>query len=75
MRRARVLFDASVLYPPSLRYPLLSLADEDLFDVVWSDFILEEATRKQLRTGRCGDARTTQPVPAMNLTVCDLWER
>jgi predicted nucleic acid-binding protein len=43
-----VVLDACVLYPPSLRDLLLSLAALDAFDVGWSDEILDEVTHNVL---------------------------
>lgn len=40
-----VVLDANVLYPPSLRDLLLTLAVLDAFDVRWSEEILAEVTR------------------------------
>lgn len=40
-----VVLDACVLYPPSLRDLLLTLAALDAFDIRWSDEILDELTR------------------------------
>lgn len=44
----RVVLDACVLYPPSLRDLLLTLASLDAFEVRWSDEILEEVRRNVL---------------------------
>lgn len=43
-----VVLDANVLYPPSLRDLLLTLAALDAFDVRWSREILDEVTRNVL---------------------------
>ena len=40
-----VVLDANVLYPPSLRDRLLTLAASDAFDIRWSDQILDEVVR------------------------------
>ena len=40
-----VVLDANVLYPPSLRDLLLTLAGFDAFDIRWSDQILDEVVR------------------------------
>lgn len=43
-----VVLDACVLYPPSLRDLLLTLASLEAFDVCWSDEILDELRRNVL---------------------------
>ena len=43
-----VVLDACVLYPPSLRDLLLTLASLDAFDVRWSEEILDELRRNVL---------------------------
>jgi hypothetical protein len=43
-----VVLDANVLYPPSLRDLLLTLATLDAYDVRWNDEILDEVTRNVL---------------------------
>lgn len=44
----RVVLDACVLYPPSLRDLLLTVAALDAFEVVWSERILAEVERNVL---------------------------
>lgn len=44
----RVVLDACVLYPPSLRDLLLTLAALDAYDVAWSEQILTELERNVL---------------------------
>jgi PIN domain len=44
----RAVLDACVLYPPSLRDVLLTLAALDAFDVVWGESILLEVERNVL---------------------------
>lgn len=41
----KVLLDANVLYPPYLRDILLHLAERGLYEVRWTDQILQEASR------------------------------
>src|SRR4051794_8860405 len=41
----RVVLDANVLFPASLRDTLLRLARRQFFDPLWSDRILHETTR------------------------------
>lgn len=43
-----VVLDACVLYPPSLRDLLLTLAALDAFDIKWSEGILDEVSRNVL---------------------------
>ena len=40
----KVLLDANVLYPPYLRDLILHLAEEDFYQVRWTDQILQEAS-------------------------------
>lgn len=48
----KVVLDANVLYPFSLRDTLLRAASEGLFQLHWSDQILEEARRSLVKSGR-----------------------
>lgn len=45
MMAIKVLLDACVLVPMHLRNLLLSLAQEEFFDPIWSDNILQETQR------------------------------
>lgn len=47
----RVLLDANVLFPFSLRDTLLRAAAEGLFQLYWSDRIIDEMERNLVRTG------------------------
>jgi predicted nucleic acid-binding protein len=47
----RVVLDACVLYPFSLRDTLLRLAECELYDLYWSDRILAETTRNLVENG------------------------
>jgi predicted nucleic acid-binding protein len=56
----KVVLDANVLYPFSLRDTLLRAASEGLFQLYWSDQILEEARRSLVSSGRMTDERATR---------------
>jgi len=58
--RFKVVLDANVLYPFSLRDTLLRAASEGLFQLYWSDQILEEARRSLVNSGRMTDERATR---------------
>jgi predicted nucleic acid-binding protein len=47
----RAILDANVLFPYSLRDTLLRAAHANLYQMYWSDQILEEARRNLVRTG------------------------
>jgi predicted nucleic acid-binding protein len=47
----RVVLDANVLYPFTLRDTLLRAADAGFFQASWSELILEEATRNLVSNG------------------------
>jgi predicted nucleic acid-binding protein len=55
-----VVLDANVLYPFSLRDTLLRAASEGLFQLYWSDQILEEARRSLVSSGRMTDEQATR---------------
>ncbi|HEY6760979.1 MAG TPA: PIN domain-containing protein [Baekduia sp.] len=48
----KVVLDANVLFPLSLRDLLLRLAEQELFEPVWSERILDEMTRNLVKTGK-----------------------
>ena len=47
----KVVLDANVLFPFSLRDTLLRAAAEGFFQLYWSDEILDETTRNLVGTG------------------------
>lgn len=62
----RVVLDANVLYPFTLRDTLLRAADAGFFQVYWSAQILEEATRNLIANGVVSDAQAAHLITAMN---------
>jgi predicted nucleic acid-binding protein len=48
----RVVLDACVLYPASVRDALLRLAEIELYDILWSERILDEVERNLIEHGR-----------------------
>lgn len=50
-RQPRVVIDACALYPNLLRDTLLMLAEADLYQLVWSEEILEEVRRNLVENG------------------------
>ena len=56
----KVVLDANVLYPFSLRDTLLRAASEGLFQLYWSGQILEEARRSLVSSGRMTDEQATR---------------
>ncbi len=53
----RAVLDACVLFPFSLRDTLLRLAERELYDVYWSDRILDEVTRNLVGEGFMTEAK------------------
>jgi predicted nucleic acid-binding protein len=47
----RVVLDANVLYPFTLRDTLLRAADAELYQAYWSDLILDEVERNLVENG------------------------
>lgn len=56
----KVVLDANVLYPFSLRDTLLREESEGFFQLYWSDQILEEARRSLVNSGRMTDERAAR---------------
>jgi len=56
----KVVLDANVLFPFSLRDTLLRAASECLFQLFWSDQIPEEARRSLVSSGRMTDEQATR---------------
>ena len=67
----RVVLDACVLYPFTLRDLLLRLAERELFDVSWSHRILEEAARNLVANGQMDEPRARRLVEQMSTAFPD----
>lgn len=67
MERApfRVVLDANVLFPFTLRDTLLRAAAMGMFQVSWSDEILREVSRNLLATGRMNPAQVAHLLAAI----------
>ncbi len=61
----KVLLDANVLYPFSLRDTLLRAAAEGFFQLYWSEEILDETTRNLVATGTITDEQANRLRVAM----------
>ena len=61
----RVVLDANVLFPFTLRDTLLRAAVLGLFQVYWSEEILEEARRNLVSTGRMRDEQVARLIERM----------
>lgn len=53
------VLDACVLYPASLRDTLLRLAQSELYDLAWSDQILDEMARNLVKNAHLSDKQVT----------------
>lgn len=62
----KVVLDANVLYPFSLRDTLLRAAAAGLYQLYWSDEILDETCRNLVADARMTDDRATRLRTAMN---------
>lgn len=61
----RVVLDANVLYPFTLRDTLLRAAALGLYQVHWSEEIISEATRNLIASGRMSDEQAAHLMAAM----------
>lgn len=61
----RVVLDANVLFPFTVRDTLLRAAALGMYQVHWSEEILSEATRNLIATGRMNDAQAAHLMAAM----------
>jgi predicted nucleic acid-binding protein len=61
----RVVLDANVLFPFTVRDTLLRAAAMGMFQVHWSEEILDEATRNLLGTGRMSEEQVAHLMAAM----------
>jgi len=61
----RVVLDANVLFPFTVRDTLLRAAAMGMFQVYWSEEILAEATRNLIGTGRMTEEQTAHLMAAM----------
>src|SRR6266511_1797025 len=61
----KVVLDANVLYPFSLRDTLLRLAERELYVLVWSERILDEVGRNLVEDGRTDAATAVRLQAAM----------
>lgn len=61
----KVVLDANVLFPFTLRDTLLRAASADLFQVYWSDAILDEALRNLVATGTITNAQASRLLGAV----------
>ncbi len=61
----KVVLDANVLYPFSLRDTLLRLAERELYLLAWSERILDEVGRNLIENGRTDAATAARLQAAM----------
>lgn len=61
----RVMLDANVLFPFTLRDTLLRAAEAGLYQAYWSDEILEEVRRNLVRTGTTNEDQAKRLVTTM----------
>lgn len=62
----RVVLDACVLYPMHLRDALLQAAHEGMYQVYWSNEILDEATRNLVANSHMEESKAARLVAMMS---------
>src|SRR5438445_2205186 len=62
----RVVLDANVLFPLTLRDTLLRAAEAGVFQLYWSDAILAEVRRNLVRTDMASDEQAARLVSVMS---------
>ncbi len=62
----KAVLDACVIFPASLRDPLLPAAEAQLYRVRWSDMILQEVSRNLVKTGRMSPQQAQRLVRRMD---------
>lgn len=62
----KALLDACVIFRAALRDTLLRAAESGLYEVFWSDFILDEATRNLIQSGRMSAQQAQRLLGAMD---------
>lgn len=70
-RVPKVILDANVLFPFTLRDTLLRVAARGYIRVYWSETILEEATRNLVSTGRMNEQQVAHLMAAMRRAFPD----
>lgn len=63
----KVVLDANVLYPFSLRDTLLRLAERGLYDLIWSERILDEVRRNLIKDGHADEANASRLLAVMRV--------
>lgn len=71
MRSSVVVLDACVLFPQALRDTLLRIAEADLYEVHWTEEILEEVRRNLVNKGRMAEDKALSLITAMNTAFED----
>ena len=67
----KVVLDACVLFPFSLRDTLLHIAEAGLYQLYWSAEILEEMRRNLVKQQRATESKSSQLVTVMNQAFPD----